>query len=230
MIRYLRSAAVLVALAVPAQAEEGFWTFDALPTAKILAEVGKAPSPEALTRLRAAAVSLGGDCSAVIAGANGLLVTNSHCVNGCVKSFSQPGRDTIATGIIARTPAQEQACPGLSAEAPAGDEDVSARMFAALNGLTGEAYNSALERETGALINECQSGDETKACHLVSYFDGAAYHLQSFRIYRDVRLVFAALLRLFARSFLFTFSLLSFALKNTGRGGAYIAECEAAGK
>ena len=30
-----------------------------------------------------------------------------------------------------------------------------------LNGLTGEAYNSALERETGALINECQSGDET---------------------------------------------------------------------
>jgi hypothetical protein len=56
--------ATLLALATPAQADEGMWTFDAFPAAKMKQDYGWAPDQAWLDRVRASAVRLTGGCSA----------------------------------------------------------------------------------------------------------------------------------------------------------------------
>jgi hypothetical protein len=78
-----RAIASLVVIALPlsaAQADEGMWTFDAFPAAKLRAEYGWAPDQAWLDRVRAAAVRLTGGCSASFVSDAGLIFTNHHCV------------------------------------------------------------------------------------------------------------------------------------------------------
>ena len=58
------SAAALALAAAPASADEGMWTFDDFPAAKMKAEYGWAPDQAWLNRVQNAAVRLTGGCSA----------------------------------------------------------------------------------------------------------------------------------------------------------------------
>ena len=76
------------ALAAPAQADEGMWTFDAFPAAKMKQDYGWAPDQAWLDRVRASAVRLTGGCSASFVSAEGLILTNHHCVVECAQNLS----------------------------------------------------------------------------------------------------------------------------------------------
>ena len=103
----LRSTAFLAFVSLPltaARADEGMWTFDAFPAAKTTAAYGWAPDQAWLDRVRSAAVRLTGGCSASFVSAQGLILTNHHCVASCVEDNSTAANNLLAKGFTARSP------------------------------------------------------------------------------------------------------------------------------
>lgn len=79
--------ALALAFAVPASAEEGMWTLDNVPTARMRSEIGWAPDTDWLTRVRAGAARLQNGCSGAQMSSEGLLLTNHHCIVSCVRNL-----------------------------------------------------------------------------------------------------------------------------------------------
>src|SRR6185312_4056735 len=80
-VRNIKFIAFLATAAMPitaAHADEGMWTFDAFPTARMQAAYGWAPDQAWLDKARSAAVRLTGGCSASFVSADGLILTNHH--------------------------------------------------------------------------------------------------------------------------------------------------------
>ena len=95
-------------------AEEGKWTpqqvlqLDALALKKQGLElpVSRLWDPKRGTGLLAATVNLSG-CSAGFVSANGLILTNHHCLFGLLQEHSRTGQDLITNGFLAKTQAEE---------------------------------------------------------------------------------------------------------------------------
>jgi hypothetical protein len=186
--RRLLALGLLVAL--PASAEEGMWTYDAFPSEAVKKAYGFAPSQEWLDAVRLASVRLAGGCSASFVSPDGLVMTNHHCVRGCIEDLSSPTRDLLATGFYAKEAKEELRCPKVEANQLVEMKDVTARMGTATKGLTGPAFNTALKAEMTKVEKECATGDDVR-CDVVTLFNGGKYHLYKYRRFQDVRLAFA---------------------------------------
>src|ERR1700679_3382106 len=103
-------------LAAPAHADEGLWTFDISPAAKVKAAYGVDIDQAWLDRVQGAAVRLSVGCSASEVSPGGLVLTNHHCVSDCVQAFSTPGHDLTKIGFLAATLPEERTCPGLEGD------------------------------------------------------------------------------------------------------------------
>ncbi len=97
-------------------ADEGMWTFDNFPSAAVREKYGVVIDPAWLEHVQGAAVRLSSGCSASIVTADGLVLTNDHCVRDCAQALSSAGQDYARNGFSAATPAQERLCPGMQAE------------------------------------------------------------------------------------------------------------------
>lgn len=191
--RYLASAAALsFALTGAARADEGMWTFDAFPTARVQKSLGWAPDKAWLDRVQAAAVRLTGGCSASFVSAEGLILTNHHCIATCAQDLSSDKTDYLADGFVAADRSKEQKCPGQQAEVVMSITDVSPRVTAAIGTSTGAALTKARDAAIAAIESEnCTRGDATIRCQVVTFFGGGQYKLYKYRKYSDVRLVWA---------------------------------------
>ena len=141
----------LVGVTLPlsaAHADEGMWTFAAFPAAKLKAEYGWAPDQAWLDRVRLANVRLTGGCSASFVSAEGLILTNQHCVASCLADLSTPGNDLLAKGFVAASRAEEKNCPGQQAEIVTAIRDVTTEVKKAIGAATGEA---AVKARTAAI-------------------------------------------------------------------------------
>ena len=108
-------AAVAALPFTAARADEGMWTFDGFPAAKMRADYGWAPDQAWLDKVRQSAVRLTGGCSASFVSAEGLILTNHHCVAGCLQDVSTAKLDYVDNGFTAATRANEKLCPGQQA-------------------------------------------------------------------------------------------------------------------
>lgn len=188
-----RRAMVVVALAaVPisqARADEGMWTFDAFPTAKMRAAYGWAPEQPWLDKVRAAAVRLTGGCSASFVSAEGLILTNHHCVAGCAEQNSTASNNILKTGFVAGVRERELKCAGQQAEVVVSIRDVTPDVKSAVGPLTGEA---AVKARNAAMARIESAGCPDKAtmrCQVVTLYGGGQYKLYTYHKYSDVRLV-----------------------------------------
>jgi hypothetical protein len=179
-----------VLLALPAHAEEGMWTFDAFPSEAVKRAHGFAPTQAWLEQVRLGSVRLAGGCSASFVSPDGLVMTNHHCIRGCVEDLSSPRRDLLATGFYAPEAKDELRCPKVEANQLVEMTDITARMNAATRGLAGAAFNTALKAETARVEAACATGPEVR-CDVVTLFNGGKYHLYKYRRFQDVRLAFA---------------------------------------
>src|SRR5690348_2200284 len=103
---FKRFAALAAFTALPlsaAHADEGMWTFDAFPTAKMRAAYGWAPDQAWLDKVRSAAVRLTGGCSASFVSSDGLILTNHHCVAGCAEQNSTAQNNILKNSFTAAT-------------------------------------------------------------------------------------------------------------------------------
>lgn len=177
--------------AQPAAADEGMWTFDNAPLAKINQDYGLHLDQAWLDHLQHAAVRLSVGCSASVVSPNGLVFTNHHCVVDCAQNLSAADHDYVANGYMAATKADEKACPGLAAEILTGITDVTKDVNAATAGLTGDAFIKALNARQTEIEKSACGQDVKRHCQVVTLYQGGQYKLYKYRKYSDVRLVFA---------------------------------------
>ena len=186
----LAAALFTLAAGSSARAEEGMWTFDNFPIARANATLGTNIDQAWLDRVRLSSVKFGG-CSAGIVSAEGLVMTNNHCVATCVANLSTQAVNYAETGFTPRTREEERKCPGGTAEILTGIDDVTERMHAAGAGLEGQAFTRARDAEAGRIEQEACGGDAGKRCQVVSLYRGGQFKLYTYKKYSDVRLAFA---------------------------------------
>ncbi|OYX66916.1 MAG: peptidase [Sphingomonadales bacterium 32-64-17] len=195
MTRHVLAAGVALAAfavsVVPAQAEEGMWTFDNFPADKLAADYGWSPDAAWLERTRLSAVRLTGGCSASFVSGEGLILTNHHCVASCVFDNSTGDNDLLKNGFIADRREDEKACPGQQAEVVMSITDVTDTVKNAFAGLEGEALTRARDAAIARIEDEGCTDRETMRCQVVTLFGGGQYKLYTYRKYSDVRLVWA---------------------------------------
>lgn len=188
--------AALLAGTTPVFAAEGMWMPAQVPAlgARLKAD-GLELDPAAFADLSKAPmnaiVSLGG-CSASFVSPEGLVATNHHCITASLQVNSQPGRNLLRDGFLARTRAEElPAAPGVRVLVMEELRDVSAEVLAGLGPrLSGEARTARLESNRKALIAACEAAPGRR-CDVRSYFGGRQWFLQRMLEIRDVRLVYA---------------------------------------
>ena len=189
----LASTAALVAfgLATAAHADEGMWTFDNFPLAKVNQAYGLHLDQAWLDHLQHASVRLSVGCSASVVSGDGLVFSNHHCVVPCEQGLTTAGHDTLTTGFMAATRPDEKQCPGLTADILTGISDVTTDIKAAGGTLTGEAWLAAVNARETELEKTACGVDPRLHCEVVSLYQGGQYKLYKYRRYGDVRLVFA---------------------------------------
>ena len=189
-----RFAVFLATAALPlsaAQADEGMWTFDAFPAAKMRADYGWAPDQAWLDKVRAAAVRLTGGCSGSFVSPNGLILTNHHCISACLQDLSSAKTDYLKNGFNAATRAGEKLCPGQQAEVVTSIRDVTAEVKTAVGSATGAAAVKARTAAAARIESEGCPDTKINRCQVVTLYGGGQYKLYTYRKYSDVRVAWA---------------------------------------
>ncbi|MFP2929419.1 S46 family peptidase [Pyxidicoccus sp. 3LG] len=177
--------------AAPALADEGMWTYNNFPAAKVKEKYGFEPSAQWLDKVRLSSARLAGGCSASFVSPEGLVMTNHHCARGCIEQLSTAKKDYIANGFYAKTPAEETKCPAMEINQLVKITDVTDTLNQATQGMSGKQYADTLKAKMSDLEQSCSNGDAKKRCDVVTLYQGGKYNLYEYRRFQDVRLVMA---------------------------------------
>ena len=180
----------VIAVGVAIHAEEGMWTFDNFPIARANQALGTHIDQAWLDRVRLSSVRLDG-CSAGVVSADGLVLTNNHCVATCVANLSTPTVNYSRAGFTPQRREDEKKCPGAIAEVLQSITDVTPRMHAAGDTLSGQAFTAARDAEAGRIESEACARDTARRCQVVTLYRGGQFKLYVYRRYTDLRLVYA---------------------------------------
>jgi len=190
IVAVLAVAGVLSLAGTSAFADEGMWTFDNFPAAKVRQAYGTAPSPAFLDHVRRSALRIAGGCSASFISPEGLVMTNHHCVLECVAALSTQQKNYVDAGFIAARREDEQRCPDFELNQLVSITDITKTILAATAGKTGADANAALRAAQAKVQQSCGTA-ATVRCDVVSLYHGGIYDLYRYRRYDDVRLAFA---------------------------------------
>jgi len=191
MLNLTRAAWLLVAVAVaaPALADEGMWTYDNFPTAKMKAKYGWAPDAAWLEHARLASIRLTLGCSASLVSSDGLVMTNHHCARECVSELADAKHDYVASGFYAATPAEEKKCPAMEANQLIKITDVTKQVEAATAGKSDRAFHEAERAAKAQIESACGTASDVR-CQVVTLYEGGVYDLYKYKRYQDLRVVF----------------------------------------
>lgn len=178
-------------LAAPAlHADEGMWTFDNIPVARIKAKYGFAPDAAWLKRLQLGTVRFPGGTGAFVS-PEGLVITNHHVGRGAIQQVSTAKADYIKDGFTAARRDQELRIPGLELMMLVASDNVTARVNAAVPaGSPDEVALKARQNELSTLKTE-QEKATGLTCEAVTLYQGGEYWIYRYQKFTDVRLVAA---------------------------------------
>ena len=170
--------------------DEGMWTFDAFPSARVEKLHGFAPSAAWLEHVRLSSVRVGGASGSLVS-ARGLVMTNHHVAHRCVEQLSSKGHDLVADGFLAGRDADERRCPDLEVLELLEIRDVTERVTGATRGKDDASFHAAQKAELAAIEKECAGDAADTRCDAISLWHGGRFHLYRYKRWQDVRLVFA---------------------------------------
>ncbi len=186
----LLTAALSASLAPPLAADEGMWTLDNLPLARLKERYGFTPTPDWIDHLQKASVSFGGGSGAFVS-ANGLVLTNHHVALGQLQKVSSPQHDFVHDGFFARSATEEMKCPDLELRVLMSTENVTDRVQGAVDAKAPGSTQSAQRKAVTATIEKESSQSTGLRSRVVELYHGGEYWLYRYKKYTDVRLVMA---------------------------------------
>ncbi len=174
-----------------ASADEGMWTFNNFPKAKVKQRYHFDAADPWLDHVRLSSVRFNSGGSGSFVSGDGLVMTNHHVGADCIHKLAKSGADYIKDGFVARSAAEEIKCPDLELNVVTGIEDVTKDVLGvAQAGMDDAAVNKAQKEKSAQIEKAC--ADKTHArCDVVALYKGAVYNLYTYKKYTDVRLVFA---------------------------------------
>jgi hypothetical protein len=184
-------AAALIAVTPVIRAEEGMWTFDNPPLKQLAAKYNFHPSQAWLDHLRLSSVRLNDGGSGSFVSPDGLLLTNHHVARGQLQKNSTAEHDYLRDGFYAPTPDKEMKSADLEINVLMGMQDVTGRVQGAAKSIKDEKQAlRAREAEIAAITKENKEKTGFRS-DVVSFYNGGEYWLYQYKVFTDVRLVFA---------------------------------------
>jgi nitrate reductase assembly molybdenum cofactor insertion protein NarJ len=123
--------------------------------------------------------------------ADGLILTNHHIAFSGVTDASTPEHDYLRTGFTATTRAEEIPAQGYICRITEAYRDVSKEILGVVTpDMTPAQRSDAIHDKMRTVAKEAESGRENISCEVSEMFPGKSYVLFTYRIIRDVRLVY----------------------------------------
>lgn len=171
-------------------ADEGMWTFDNPPLKQWKERYNFEPTPEWLDHLRLSSVKLD-TASGSFVSPNGLIATNQHVASGQLAKLSTKERDLIKNGYYARTQAEELKTPDMEANVLISFENVTEKVQSSVK--AGASDKEAAEQRKAVIAQiEKESAEKTGLkSNVITLYNGGEYWLYRFKVYTDIRIVFA---------------------------------------
>ena len=173
------------------QADEGMWLFDIAPKQQIKEKYGFELTDDWLEHVQKSTARFGRSGSASFISPQGLILTNHHVGLRTIHNLSTPENNIYANGFYAKTFEEEIPCPGVEILVTILSEDVTGQVNA------GVAPNMSAE-ETQRIRNaniarlEREYAERTGLrCEVTSLFQGGVYYMYGYKVYNDIRLVWA---------------------------------------
>ena len=165
-------AAAIALSATSATADEGMYTFDNFPSAKVDQTYGVKIDKKWLARVQAASVRLTSGCSASLVSKSGLVLTNHHCVVECVQSLSSDKTDFVKDGFLTAARSEERKCAGMQAEVLVSSTDLTGQVSAATAGKTGLDFVKARDGAKSSAESAACGTDQAFRCQMITLYRG----------------------------------------------------------
>jgi len=138
-----------------------------------------------------AVVVFGNGCTGVIVSSSGLVFTNHHCGFGAIQSLSSAKNDYLKDGFGAKQLAKELPVEDLTISVLEKSEDVTNRLLSGLDENSSEKKRAEVIDSISKVIKAEAETDKFTEARVVSFYGGNNYRLLVYKVFRDVRLVFA---------------------------------------
>ncbi len=167
------------------------WTFENPPLDYFEREYNFTPTNEWLEKVRKSALRFGNGCSASFISADGLIMTNHHCVRGRLSGLNEEGEDLLGNGFFAESLEDERVMEGLFVDQLMIIKDVTDDILKAMVGGDSDSLKAALRDEK---IEDLKTGASEENPDLnfqmKSLYEGGNFSLYGYKRYNDIRLVF----------------------------------------
>ncbi|MDD2346618.1 MAG: S46 family peptidase, partial [Bacteroidales bacterium] len=195
MRKLLLSFIILFTHSVYVLADEGMWIVSLLN--KNIAEMQKMGlklSAEDIysvnnSSMKDAIIQFGRGCTGEIISSKGLVLTNHHCGYGQIQAHSTVDHDYLTDGFWAENYSEELPNPGLTARFLVRIEDVTTQVLATVTKDMDEVKRTEAIESEMKNISKKASEDTDYETMVRPFFDGNAYYLFVYEIFKDVRLV-----------------------------------------
>jgi hypothetical protein len=197
MRKPILTLSLLFIVAAPAGADEGMWTFDNFPTAAVKQKYGVDIGKTWLDRVQRSITRHESGCTGSFISADGLVLTNHHCVMECLSELSSQEQDYVSTGYRSNSRSEERKCPTEILSVLIEIENVTDKVNAATAGLAAAKANETRKQTLSRLEAACTAASHKNRatgpleCESVALYQGGQYFLYKYKRYDDVRMVFA---------------------------------------
>ncbi len=174
-----------------ARADEGMWLFNNPPKAQLQKKYQFDATSQWLEHLQKSSVRFNSGGSGSFISADGLTITNHHVGADTLQKLSSAEHNYLHDGFYAKTQAEEQPALDLELNVLESIEDVTERVNDAVKPDMDPTAALAARRAIIAQI-ETESKDKTGLrSNVTTLYEGGSYQLYRYKVYTDVRLVFA---------------------------------------
>ncbi len=184
--------AVILSLPFAARSDEGMWTVDNFPSDQVADKYNVNVDEEWLRSAQLSTARLENGCTGSFSSADGLVLTNNHCVWGCIRNLSSDERNLSDEGFVASSREEELQCPGQQISVLLELDNVTDDIVSVTRGLADADANEARKARLTDLESACEDAADGKLrCEAVTLYNGGQYFIYTYERYDDVRLVFA---------------------------------------